>query len=122
MSIRGAFPGGPTRTGSGRGLLVGRDLATAEQMEAAVARCAARRASSRRRARGAVGMAAMLGAALLAGGILGWASHTTREDLIAPPSPTSSLDRLISSEVNRTLLELWKMENVEAMGRTGGFR
>ncbi|HSW31161.1 MAG TPA: hypothetical protein VLH75_16870 [Longimicrobiales bacterium] len=117
MRIAGAFPGGPTRTGSGRGAGGGPLLPTAEQLEAARLGHATRHAGARRRTRRATAVAFAGAAAALLGGLVGWASHTTREDLMAVQRPDDSLDGIISREVNRTLLELWKMEDVEALGQ-----
>ncbi len=119
MRIQGTFPGGPTRTGSGRGLGGGPRLKTVEEAETARARQAVRRRVARRRSRRALGVAVVSAAALAAGGLMGWATRQSREELAESPDPQGSLDRMISAQVNRTLLELWKMESMESVRGPG---
>lgn len=58
---------------------------------------------------------------LLAGGVgvaLGTRSRTTAEEALAEQQADRRPDRMdITREVNRTLLELWKMEDLEAIRR-----
>jgi len=49
-----------------------------------------------------------------AGAALGLATHTTPEALTDAMDTERARDAEISREVNRLLLELWKMEDVEA--------
>lgn len=117
MSIRGVFPGGPTRMGSGRGGAGAFHLPSMTEQEGARRRRQRRRTRFRRRARVVAGLATASALAMGVGVGLGWAARTTRDDRMVEPAPASTLDRVISAEVNRTLLELWKMEDLEHRGR-----
>jgi dihydrodipicolinate synthase/N-acetylneuraminate lyase len=67
-------------------------------------------------------MALVMGISL-AGGvglILGHSAHTTPEELAKEVEAQQNPDAGISREVNRTLLELWKMEEVEAARARSG--
>jgi hypothetical protein len=121
-TIRGAFPGGPTRTGSGRGTSGHLHLATVEETEHARMGRLAHRARARRKTRRAAGGALVCFAALAAGALLGWATRRSREDLVTEARQDHTMDRFISKEVNRTLLELWKMESAEGLPRAGRIR
>lgn len=56
------------------------------------------------------------------GAALGRASHATQEELTAAREAARARDQDISREVNRMLLELWKMEDVEASRNAGVIR
>jgi hypothetical protein len=62
---------------------------------------------------------------VVAGGI-GWAlglrSHATAQELTEEAMAAKKKDMSISSEVNRTLLELWKMETVQTSRGSGQIR
>jgi len=61
----------------------------------------------------------------LAGGggfLLGLSSHRTAEEMATELTVSQNLNQAISKEVNRTLLELWKMEDVEALRNNGRMR
>ncbi|MEQ9400459.1 MAG: hypothetical protein RJQ04_14950 [Longimicrobiales bacterium] len=80
-----------------------------------------RRRARRRRLLVGLGAAVLLSGA--AGYVVGLQSHTTASDITAQydaaRSPQASE---LSSEVNRTLLELWRMEDVEAVRNSGRSR
>jgi hypothetical protein len=69
-----------------------------------------------------VGLFLIVAAAFALGVGLGRASHTTAEELTADRNVARARDQDISREVNRTLLELWKMEDVEAARNRGQVR
>jgi tellurite resistance protein len=96
--------------------VAGFHLTTMDEIEASRLRRLSRRTGAIRRTRLLVGLFAACTAALATGAALGWATRQTREDLMTPQRPESTLDRVISSEVNRAILELWKMEDIEALG------
>lgn len=115
--ISGAFPGGPRRSG---GELPQGPFRLAPVAEIEAARAARRRGRARklRKRRVALGLAAALASALVAGGALGHASRTTAEELRAAREAQSA-DALVSQEVNRVLMQLWKMEDLEALRGLG---
>jgi hypothetical protein len=86
-----------------------------DELEDARAR---RSVERRRRARNVRLIWGFILSLVAAGGLglaLGLESHATPEELAAPAQgPRGPLDREISEQVNRTLLELWRMEDVEA--------
>jgi hypothetical protein len=53
------------------------------------------------------------------GTYVGHASHRSPKELVADQDLSRQQDRSISREVNRTLLQLWKMEDVEALRERG---
>jgi hypothetical protein len=65
---------------------------------------------------------AALGAAFLLGAGLGRASHATPHEITEAREAARARDVDISSEVNRALLELWKMEDIEASRNAGRIR
>ena len=114
--IHGAFPGGPRRTSDtpapGRS---GRHLRRVEEIEASMTRRQRSRTRRQRRNRLLGGAVAFAVLSFLAGMVLGSAGHATQESLTQAEVSARTRDRSISSEVNRTLLELWRMEDVEAL-------
>lgn len=118
--IRGAFPGGPSRTAGGAPRARTPRLPAMRELEAAFARGRSERERRSRRWRVAAGMLAVLGGAFGLGLALGRASHATAFELQAEAEERAA-DRLISSEVNRVLFELWKMEDLEAVRGRAGF-
>lgn len=74
-----------------------------------------------------MGLVVAMAVAGIAGYVLGLQSHATATDIVAEqdaaraPRP-SGLASELSSEVNRTLLELWRMEDVEAQRNSGRIR
>jgi hypothetical protein len=120
--ITGSWPGGPKREGDPRKRARPPRLRRVEDLEAGFA---ARLLRFRHRARSrriALGLAFVL---VFSGGI-GWAlgkvSHRTVEEVSAEYATARRRDLDISAEVNRTLLELWKMEDVQAARNFGRIR
>lgn len=122
MSIRGAFPGGPTHPASSPGPGLTPFIPSVASLETYAAHRRLRRRRARRATRHVVGISAVFAMALVIGGALGLASRVTPTEAAYAPDSRSSVDRLISREVNRTLLELWKMEDLEAVGAGRRFR
>lgn len=113
--IRGSFPGGPRRTAPlpDRGQGPPR-LARVEDIEGRLARARLRHSHKRRRRRVMTGFGIVL---VIAGGIgvfAGMRGNATRDELTARQEAQQSQNADISSEVNRALMELWRMEDVEA--------
>ncbi|MDP2958356.1 MAG: chemotaxis protein CheW [Longimicrobiales bacterium] len=120
--ITGSYPGGPRRDGDPGKPARAPRLERAEDIEA---RFAARSLRHRHRARSrriAVGFWLSLALAGTLGWFLGKGSHRTVEELNATQAANKRRDVDISAEVNRTLLELWKMEDVEAARNRGRTR
>ena len=121
--IEGGFPGGPRRRG-GEGPSRGNHPPRIERvgdMEHRVSRRKLERTRSRRSRRIVLGLLAATVVAGSAGAYIGYSSHTTPQEVTAAQDAAMRLDADVSKEVNRTLLELWKMEDVESlrnMGRT----
>lgn len=112
--IRGSFPGGPSRPGAEGAPAPTARIRSAEELEAEGRRHQLDDRRRRRRRRTAGVFAAALAAAAAGGLWLGLRSHRTSEELAATLEESQVRDAFISKEVNRTLLELWKMEDVEA--------
>lgn len=120
--ITGSFPGGPTRKDTSPQREGPPRTARVEELEAARATRAVHIRQRARRRRVVWGFVLSL---LIAGGVglaLGLGSHTTAEDISAQAQQTRAKDLDISKEVNRTLLELWRMEEVEAQRGQGRIR
>jgi hypothetical protein len=85
----------------------------------------ARRMQQRRKTRARRAVVGLVFSIAVAGGI-GWAlglrSHATAAELTEETAKARDRDMNISKEVNRTLLELWKMEDVEALRNQGRIR
>ena len=112
--IRGSYPGGPRRRAPGTERRRSPRLSTVADIEDRLARGRVRRNRKRRARRRAVGFVLSL---LLAGGIgvmLGIRSHKTTGQIAAERERTRNGSFDPSAEVNRMLLELWRMESVEA--------
>lgn len=121
--ISGSFPGGPGK----RDRLPARStpprLERVESLENRLAIRADRMRGAARRRRLLVGLSVALAVAGLVGYLLGLQSHTTAADIMADQQAAQSVDRSeLSTEVNRTLLELWRMEDVEAARNSGRSR
>jgi hypothetical protein len=120
--ITGSFPGGPTRkdtTPQRSGPVRAAPLRTREDRRAAHT---VDRSRLLRRRRVVGGFVLSL---LLAGGLglsLGLLSHTTVAEASGAARQQQSRDLDISQEVNRALLELWRMEEVEGRRGAGGLR
>ena len=111
-SIRGSWPGGPKREGPKQERSGPPRLERVEDMEARAARWSIRRKRGARTRRLALGIAA---SAALAGGfgwLLGLRSHTTA-DVLMDEQVSAEQATTGSSEINRVMLELWRMEDVE---------
>lgn len=117
--IRGSFPGGPKHSQPGPGLRRAPRVESVEVIEARKARRTLERRSKRRRMRVLLGFAFAM---VVAGGLgwyIGFARHHTAEELTAVNKVDRSRDLDISWQVNRTLLQLWQMEDVEALRGEG---
>lgn len=116
--IGGIFPGGPHRIGDG-GSAARRIRRVADVAEATGRRGRARARWHRRR-RAVLGALAVAAAAGAVGVLAGRGLGADPPERAARADSASALDRAISREVNRTLLELWKMEDAERLGLPGG--
>lgn len=118
--IQGVFPGGPHRGGEAPGLA--RPIRRMEDLTAGAVVVHRRRAAARRRRRWILGSLAVTCLAGFTGYLLGLESSPTAEGIARQGEAQATLDRFISREVNRTLLELWRMEDVERIRAPGGIR
>ncbi len=88
-------------------------LRRVEEIEKRIARCSSQHRRRKRRNRLVLALLLGVSAAGGLGLILGHSTHTTAEELMealeVKPNPGSD----ISEEINRALLELWRMEEVE---------
>ncbi len=114
-NIRGSFPGGPRKSVPAARRTAPPRLESVEELEE---RRALRRLSRRRKARVGRLFYGLLASVLLAGGVgvaLGVRSHATVQKVCEEEAAARSAAQKdqINQEVNRTLLELWKMEDVE---------
>lgn len=116
--LLGVFPGGPRRGVEGAG--PPRRIRRMEDVAAEALVVHRRRAVARRRRRWILGSLAAICLAGVAGYVLGHESRPTAEGLSRQGAAQATMDKLISREVNRTLLELWKMEDVERIRPVGG--
>lgn len=119
--IKGGFPGGPSRPGDGDGEPT-RRVPTVEEIEAGLSRRRLSASRRRRRARMLWGVLAAMGLAGAVGLGLGMLTRPTQENLTAAAENRNQQDNFISKEVNRTLLQLWKMEDIEAARNQGRTR
>lgn len=117
--IHGSFPGGPRRAQYAQPLDRTPRLERVAHLEDRVSRGRRARDQKRRLHRITLGFLLAMAAAGAIGGAVGFASHTTPEELTAEQEALGRQDQFISKEVNRTLLELWKMEDVEALRNKG---
>lgn len=97
-------------------------LRRVEEIEESLSR--RQRYRTRRTRRNRILKATFIVAALsfLAGTALGSAGSATQEQLTQAAISARERDNFISSEVNRTLLQLWKMEDLEALRGSGRIR
>lgn len=115
----GAFPGGPRKSAPVPARVGPPRLSRVEEIEERAARRGVRRRHRKRGMRIAYGLAASLVGSGVMGLVLGLSTHETRADVQAEAKAAEEAQRAnadveaFSSEVNRTLLELWKMEDVE---------
>lgn len=113
--ITGSFPGGPSRQGEEDARRRAPHLPSVEEIEEARSRRTLRRARDRRGQWRMtvilVGMALGFGA----GAALGLATHRTPAEITSALEAERARDQQVSQEVNRVLLELWKMEDAETI-------
>lgn len=110
----GMYPGGPTRKrGESAPERPFRTTPVERMEEAEAVRTVHRRRKARRR-RIMWGFLACLVAAGALGLYLGMRTQPSPAEATAEMQESRDRDRMISSEVNRALLELWRMEEVEA--------
>jgi len=112
--ISGSFPGGPRRSAPVPDRNGPPRLARVEDIESRLARARLKHGRRRRRRRVVAGFGVVL---VFAGGIgvfAGMRGNSTRDELTAEQEAEQARNTDISSEVNRALLELWRMEDVEA--------
>jgi hypothetical protein len=122
VRIEGAFPGGPRRGEAARAHPFTKPALAEELAERAVLRRAARARARRLRRITLVYLCAAILAAVV-GFSLGLASRRTPADLVEEQEAARRSDGdLLSQEVNRTLLELWKMEDFESLRDRGRIR
>lgn len=120
--ITGSWPGGPNREGDARKRTRPPRLRRVEDLEAGLATRLLRLRHRARSRRIALGLMLSVACAGGIGWILGRASHKTAVEVSAEFATAKRRDRDISAEVNRTLLELWKMEDVQAARGDGRIR
>ena len=112
----GSFPGGPSRGGTSEGRRRASRLERVADIEARVADTSVARTRRGRRRRAILGL--ML-SVLAAGGLgvaLGVHSRMSAEEVAARNQVAARpADLDISREVNRALLELWRMEEAEML-------
>lgn len=119
-SIRGVFPGGPRRRRSDEG--PSRRPATLAELSVQADRRRLARRERRRARRRRTGIVLALVGSAAVGFALGHQSHASPDSLRAELESANALDGAVSREVNRVLLELWKMEDVEAKRGLRSFR
>ena len=117
--IRGSFPGGPRRGAPAEVRTKAPRLRRVREIEAAVAKRGFDHMRRRRRRRVLVGFVFALTTAGGVGAAIGLRSHTTSEELVTAGARREAAEMDISKDLNRTLLELWKMEDVEFMRNSG---
>jgi len=110
--IRGSWPGGPKRDGPAQVRSGPPRLQRVEHIEAHIAHRTVRAKRGARAKRLAWGLALSSVVALAFGWALGLRSHATLEEVTAAqPGQTLGVD--FNEEINKTLLELWKMDEVQ---------
>jgi type VI protein secretion system component VasF len=107
-----AFPGGPRSRPGTRAPRLERLEAVRDRDERLVV-LRLRRRRTRRVRRQVLGFLAATLVAAGVGAYLGFATRTTHEELSEAQQRAHRRDLDVSREVNRALLELWKMEDVE---------
>ena len=117
--IRGTFPGGPRRKDPAPVRTKAPRLRRVREIEASVAKRGFDHIRRRRRRRVFTGFVFALTVAGGLGTVIGLRSHTTSEELVAAGAGREVPEMDISQDLNRTLLELWKMEDVEFMRNSG---
>lgn len=110
--IGGQFPGGPRRPQEGNAPRT-TYVPNVDEIEAAMARRTQVREQDRRRQRVAIGFLLCVFVAGGVGFVVGRSVNEPAPEATAREHRRQRLDKEISVEVNRTLLELWKMEDVQ---------
>ncbi len=119
--IRGSWPGGPRRDGEPQERTRPPQLQRVEEIEARSASRLLRVRRGARTKRLVLGVAFFSVIALAFGWVLGLRSHTTLEEMQSAQSQQrAARDADMTSEINRVMLELWKMEDVEYARNRGG--
>jgi len=111
--IRGRYPGGPRRPRDGEASRPPTRVPTVAEIETGIRR---RTRAAERRARRRRIWIGFLVSLILAGSVgfgVGRAVHEPTAEVALPDGARRGVDKEISTQVNRTLLELWKMEDVE---------
>jgi len=111
--IQGSWPGGPKRDGESEERTRAPRLRRVEDIEARIADRSLRIKRTSRTKRMVLGLAFVV---LLAGGfgwILGLSSHTSLAQINSVQSQRQQQDATVSTEVNRMMMQLWRMEDVE---------
>jgi hypothetical protein len=112
--IRGSFPGGPKHSQPQAARTRAPRVESVEEIETRRARRTLDRQSKHRRFRVLGGFVFASLAAGAVGALVGLESHHTPEEMSATQNASHGRDLDISWQVNRTLLQLWKMEDVQA--------
>lgn len=121
--FHGSFPGGPSRRGGPPPRSGPPRLRRVEDIEERVARRQMVLKRDRRRSRVLWGLVGTAFAAGTIGLLLGMQSHTTAAEITAAEEARNQPSTMeLSKEVNRTLLQLWRMEDVEAARNRGRLR
>lgn len=110
--ISGSYPGGPRRQ-DGSEPRERADLERVEEFEERRSRASLQRKRERRVRRLRIGFLVALLTSAGIGLTLGLMSHRTSEELVQEREQDRTRDFDPSQEVNRMLLELWKMEDME---------
>lgn len=113
--IRGKWPGGPK--GRADAEPIGRRIRTrpVADLEDRVAAHRVRRKREARARRVLLGFAASLGLAGVIGWVVGERSHASAEEITAEHDAAVAPVSDLTKELNRAMLELWRMEDVEFM-------
>ena len=114
--IGGSYPGGPSRQGRGEERGEPR-LERVDEIEERMSRARGRAARDRRARRIRIGFVLALCVAAGTGLALGLMSDRSTEDIAREREEERMQSRDVSQEVNRVLLELWKMEDLERVQR-----
>ena len=113
----GSFPGGPRKSVTAAKRTAPARLASVQQIEEGAASRFSQRGSRRRHKRLLYGF---LSAVVVSGGLgvyTGLQSHTTLEEVRAAEAAAAARGRAgtedLSNDLNKAMMELWKMEDVE---------
>ena len=109
----GIYPGGPHGTASVKKMQRPPRLMRVEEIEKRIARRSIRHGRRKRRNRLVLALLLGVSAAGGLGLILGRSAHTSAEELTEALEVKQKPGSDISEEINRALLELWRMEEVE---------